>query len=152
MPEVNEMPVANPKTDFPADQLTPQRASLSVRLVTLIAIVVPLLSVIAVPFFLWGWGFRWTDLGILLGTYVLTALGITVGFHRLFVHRSFETYMWVKFIWAILGSMAVQGSLFQWVAMHRRHHQHSDTPDDPHTPHHHGGGGLRPLRRLLHAH
>src|SRR5918992_1580796 len=85
MPEVAEMPVANPRAELP-----PRRASLGVR---------------AAPFFVWGWGFGWTDLGLLLGMYVLTALGITVGFHRLFVHRSFETYTWVKFLWAALGSM-----------------------------------------------
>jgi stearoyl-CoA desaturase (delta-9 desaturase) len=70
--------------------------------------------------------------------YLLTAVGITVGFHRLFVHRSFETCTWVKFILAALGSMAVVGSLLNWVAQHRRHHQQSDTPDDPHSPHHQG--------------
>src|SRR5206468_3877233 len=108
-----------------------ERASLVVRLATLFIIIVPLLGVIALPFFLWGWGFHWTDLGVLLGMYMLTAFGITVGFHRLFTHRSFETRMWLKSVWAALGSMAVQGPLFQWVAIHRRHHQFSDTEDDP---------------------
>jgi len=84
MPEVAEMPVAN----CPAKRPPPERASLAVRLVTMLAILIPLGGVIAAPFFLWGWGFHWTDLGLLLGMYVLTALGITVGFHRLFVHRS----------------------------------------------------------------
>src|SRR5689334_15388681 len=116
------------------------RAPLLVRLVTLGLIVVPLLGLVAAPFFLWGWGFSWVDVGLLIGMYLLTALGITVGFHRLFVHRSFETYTWVKFVFAVLGSMAVQGSLFKWVAYHRRHHQHSDRPGDPHTPHHSGRG------------
>ena len=128
------------------------QASRLVQWVTFLAIVIPLLGLIAAPFFLWGWGFRWTDLGLLLGMYVLTALGITVGFHRLFVHRSFETYMWVKVILAILGSMAVQGPLAQWVGQHRRHHQYSDTPEDPHTPHHHGDGILGVLRGFWHAH
>ena len=122
------------------------------RLATLVVILIPLFGVVAAPFFVWGWGFRWTDLGLLLGMYTLTALGITVGFHRLFVHRSFETYMWVKFVFAVLGSMAVQGSLFQWVGRHRRHHQHSDTPEDPHTPHHHGAGVLGLLKGFWHAH
>lgn len=152
MSEVTELPVANPQAELPPREPTPERASLKVRLVTLIAIVVPLLGVIAAPFFLWGWGFGWTDLGLLLGMYVFTALGITVGFHRLFVHRSFETYMWVKFIWAVLGSMAVQGSLFQWVGMHRRHHQYSDTLQDPHSPQHGGRGVLGLLRGFWHAH
>jgi stearoyl-CoA desaturase (delta-9 desaturase) len=84
--------------------------------------------------------------------YILTSLGITVGFHRLFVHRSFETYVWVKFILASLGSMAVQGSLFKWVVRHRRHHQFSDTPEDPHSPHHSGRGFLGWVRGFWHAH
>jgi stearoyl-CoA desaturase (Delta-9 desaturase) len=146
MPELAEMPVITPPVE------PPPRASLSVRLVTMLAILVPLVGVIAAPFFLWGWGFRWTDLGLLLGMYFFTALGITVGFHRLFVHHSFETYTWAKFVWAVLGSMAVQGSLFQWVGMHRRHHQLSDQPDDPHTPHHHGAGILGVLKGFWHSH
>jgi stearoyl-CoA desaturase (delta-9 desaturase) len=120
--------------------------------VTFVVIVVPLLGLVAAPFFLWGWGFSWVDLGLLLGMYVLTALGITVGFHRLFTHRSFETYAWVKVVLAALGSMAVQGPMLKWVALHRRHHQHSDTPEDPHSPHHHGGGVLGLLRGAWHAH
>jgi stearoyl-CoA desaturase (delta-9 desaturase) len=152
MAEATEMPVANPQAELPPREPTPDMVSLGVRLVTLICIIVPLLGVIAAPFFVWGWGFGWTDLGLLLGMYILTGLGITVGFHRLFVHRSFDTYMWVKFIWAALGSMAVQGPLLKWVAMHRRHHQFSDTLDDPHSPHHEGRGVLGVIRGFWHAH
>src|SRR5438105_3730241 len=93
-------------TPSTADEVRPGPISLRVRLVTLAAIVIPFLGLVAAPFFLWGWGFSWTDLGLLLGMYVLTAIGITVGFHRLFVHRSFETNMVVKFTLAVLGSMA----------------------------------------------
>jgi stearoyl-CoA desaturase (delta-9 desaturase) len=120
--------------------------------VTLAVILVPLLGVIAAPFFVWGWGFGWTDLCLLAGMYLLTGLGITVGFHRLFVHRSFDTYHWVKFLLAVFGSMAVQGPLFQWSGRHRRHHQHSDTIQDPHTPHHHGGGVRGLFSGFWHSH
>jgi stearoyl-CoA desaturase (delta-9 desaturase) len=131
---------------------SPRRISLGGRLVTLAAIIVPLMGLVTGIIFLWGWGFYWVDLALLLGMYVLTALGITVGFHRLFTHRSFETNGVVKFILAVLGSMAVQASLFAWVAQHRVHHRHSDTPEDPHTPHHSGGGVLGWLRGFWHAH
>lgn len=142
-----EKSVAHPPAACP-----PREQLLSVRLATLLAIVLPLGGVIAAPFLVWEWGFFWTDLGLLLGMYIVTALGITVGFHRLFVHRSFETYTWLKFIWAILGSMAVQGPLFRWAARHRSHHQHADTPDDPHSPQH-GGEGIRGLLKgFWHAH
>jgi stearoyl-CoA desaturase (delta-9 desaturase) len=146
-----ELPVAEPAAESPFEA-TPERVSLAVKLVTFLAITLPLAGVIAAPFFLWGWGFNWTDLGLLLGMYLVTALGITVGYHRLFVHRSFETYSWIKFVWAILGSMAVQGPLLQWVAMHRRHHQYSDTVDDPHSPQHKGRGILGFVRGFWHAH
>lgn len=150
--ETTELPVADPDAELPAPNQSPGRISLSVRLAVLIAIVVPLLGVLAAPFFVWGWGFRGTDLGLLLSLYVLTALGITVGYHRLFVHRSFETNIVVKFVLAVLGSMAVQGPLLKWVAMHRRHHQHADKAGDPHSPHVHDRGVLGVLKGIWHAH
>ena len=150
--ELTMLPVADPAAELPPDDLLPGRSPLPVRIVTLIVIIVPLLGLVAAPFFLWGWGFSWVDLGLLIGMYVLTALGITVGFHRLFTHRSFETYNWVKVIFTALGSMAVEGSMLKWVAMHRRHHQFSDTPEDPHSPHHHGRGLVGLLKGAWHAH
>jgi len=152
MPELTEIPVAYPQAELPPLEPTTAKASRGVQIVTFLAIIIPLFSVIAAPFFVWGWGFGWTDMGLLLGMYTLTAWGITVGFHRLFVHRSFETYMWIKFIFGVLGSMAVQGSLFHWVGMHRLHHQFSDKVEDPHSPHHHGEGILGMLKGFWHAH
>jgi stearoyl-CoA desaturase (delta-9 desaturase) len=84
--------------------------------------------------------------------YLLTGLGITVGFHRLFTHHSFETNRLVKFIFGILGSMAMQGPLFKWVALHRLHHQCSDHEGDPHSPSHRGTGIIGVLSGLCHAH
>jgi len=126
--------------------------SLLARCLTLVVIILPLAGVIAAPFLLWGWGFSWVDLGLMVGLYVLTGLGITVGYHRLFTHLSFETKPVVKFILAVFGSMAVQGSLMEWVATHRRHHQHSDTSDDPHSPHCHGRGVRAMLVGVWHSH
>ncbi|MSU44775.1 acyl-CoA desaturase [Candidatus Nomurabacteria bacterium] len=66
--------------------------------------------------------------------YILTGLGITIGFHRLFTHESFKTYKSVKLLFAILGTMAVQGRLIIWCARHHMHHQNSDNEGDPHSP------------------
>ncbi len=126
--------------------------SFAVRFVNLLAVVVPFAGLVAAVAMLWGEGFNWVHLGLMLGMYLLTVLGITVGFHRLFTHRAFETNRAVKATLAILGSMAVQGPLLKWVATHRRHHQHSDDDHDPHSPHAHGGGVLGVLRGLWHAH
>jgi stearoyl-CoA desaturase (delta-9 desaturase) len=130
----------------------PQRISTAMWLATLVAVVVPFLGLVAAAVSLWGRGFSWVELGLLLGMYALTAVGITVGFHRLFTHRAFEANRIVQFVLAALGSMAVEGTLLRWVATHRCHHQHSDQPSDPHSPHHQGRGLLGLLRGAWHAH
>jgi stearoyl-CoA desaturase (delta-9 desaturase) len=94
-----------------------------------------------------------TQLVILLVGYLLTGVGITVGYHRLFTHRSFETYRIVRYAFAVLGQMGVEGNVVTWVADHRKHHQFSDQPGDPHSPHAEFGDGiLQGLKGLWHAH
>ena len=144
------MPVL-PTIDLPAETRLPDAVlpvSRARQAGTLVAVVLPPLGLVGAVVLAWGWGVSWADLGLLAGFYLLTAVGITVGYHRLFVHRSFETGTVVQVALAALGSMAAQGSLFRWAAHHRRHHQHSDTAGDPHSPHR--GGGR--LRRFWHAH
>jgi stearoyl-CoA desaturase (delta-9 desaturase) len=106
-----------------------------VKILTLIAVLVPPIALAVAICFAWGGYFTITDLCLLLGGYVLTAMGITVGYHRLFTHKSFEASAPVAWFFAVLGSMAVQGPLIWWVTTHRRHHQHSDDLEDPHSPH-----------------
>ncbi|QDU19730.1 acyl-CoA desaturase [Urbifossiella limnaea] len=137
--------------DAPAAEIS-KPLSKAARLATLATVVVPLVGFAAAVVSTWGWGFGWVELGLLVGMYVLTGLGITVGFHRLLTHRSFETTPAVRFVLAALGSMAAQGPALRWAAFHRRHHQHSDTRDDPHTPHGHGGGIWGVVRGFWHAH
>lgn len=149
--EIVSIPIADPCLALPTT-CPDHCVTLTVRLINLAAIVIPFLGLIAVPFFVWGWGFNWVDLGLMLAMYFITVLGITVGYHRLFTHRSFETNIVVKFILAVLGSMAVEGPLLKWVATHRRHHQYSDQAEDPHSPNQHGGGAWSVIRGVWHAH
>ena len=120
--------------------------------VTLIGIVLPFFGLIAAIYSLWGYGFSWVELSLLVGMFLATGLGVTVGFHRLFVHRAFQTVRPVKCVLAVLGSMSVQGPLLRWAAIHRQHHQHSDETDDPHSPNCFGGGVWGVLRGWWHAH
>ena len=85
------------------------------------------------------------DFGLLVGMYLLTALGITVGFHRLFTHKSFKPNRPVKIALTMAGSMAIQGPVVRWVADHRKHHKFSDRDGDPHSPWKYGTS----LRALL---
>ncbi|MBX5443101.1 MAG: fatty acid desaturase [Solirubrobacteraceae bacterium] len=124
------------------------------RNVNIAAVVIPFVGLIVAIVLLWGWGVTWVDLGLMAFMYVITGLGITVGYHRMLTHRSFQTSKPVEYTFAILGSMAIEGSPIEWVADHRKHHAHSDQEGDPHSPHAgFAGGGLRnALRGLYHAH
>jgi stearoyl-CoA desaturase (Delta-9 desaturase) len=113
------------------------------------AVIVPFIAVVAAIPLLWNSLVGWTDVAIMVAVYLATAFGITIGYHRLLTHRSFETYRPVKYLFAILGSMAVQGPVIGWVADHRKHHAHTDAEGDPHSPHVGDGSGLR---GLYHAH
>ena len=115
------------------------------RFANLLGVVVPLAGVLTAIVLLWNRAVNAADLAILGGMYVITAMGITVGFHRLLTHRAFATYPWLERTFAVLGSLAVQGSVLDWVADHRKHHAHTDQEGDPHSPHVGHGSGLRGL-------
>jgi stearoyl-CoA desaturase (delta-9 desaturase) len=133
----------------PADVGTPlEYASLLRRTCTIVAVVGPIIGLGVAIGLLWGWGVGWTDLAILFVGYVLTGLGVTIGFHRLFTHKSFDTGPAVTATLGILGSMAVQGPIVPWVENHRRHHQFSDREGDLHSPHHNFAGGRNAAERV----
>lgn len=115
--------------------------------------IIPLLGLVFAIVQMWGWGVSGRDLIIAGVFYVITGLGITVGYHRLLTHKSFDVPNWVRVGWAIAGSLAVQGSVIDWVATHRRHHAYSDEEGDPHSPHLDAADGVKGiLRGLYHAH
>jgi stearoyl-CoA desaturase (delta-9 desaturase) len=119
------------------------------RWANLAGVVVPFVGVLVAILLTWN---RWVDavdLALLAGFYVITAMGVTVGFHRLLTHRSFRTYPRIERAFAVLGSLSVQGSVLDWVADHRKHHAHTDEEGDPHSPHVGHGSGLA---GLWHAH
>jgi stearoyl-CoA desaturase (Delta-9 desaturase) len=117
------------------------------------AVVVPPIGVLSAMGILWGVAFRPLDLYVLLGFYVFTGLGITVGWHRYFSHKSFETSIAGRGLLAIAGSMAMQGPLTQWVTDHRKHHALSDKEGDPHSPHAGRAPGVPgAVVGLVHAH
>jgi stearoyl-CoA desaturase (Delta-9 desaturase) len=121
--------------------------------VNLLAVALPFAGTLAAIVLLWNSVVSATDLAILAVMYVLTGLGVTVGFHRLLTHRSFQAPKPVEYAFAVLGSMAVQGPVMAWVADHRKHHAHADHEGDPHSPHvGHGDGVTGVLRGLWHAH
>ena len=123
------------------------------KISNLVGAIVPFLAFIAAIVLLWNQIVDWSDLAVLAIMYVTCGLGVTVGFHRLLTHRSFQTYKPIQYAFATLGSMAVQGPVIAWVADHRKHHAHTDEEGDPHSPHvGHGDGVLGALHGLWYAH
>ncbi|HEU5141673.1 MAG TPA: acyl-CoA desaturase [Solirubrobacterales bacterium] len=123
------------------------------RIITGLVTLVPFLALGFAAWQVWGSALHWSDVFLFVGMYLLTGLGITVGFHRHLTHRSFKTYPWLRGLLGILGSAAIEGPVISWVADHRKHHTFSDEHGDPHSPHVDHGGGLRgALKGLYHAH
>jgi len=135
------------------DVQPPGRWDLLERIVNALVIALPALLVLLAARLAWNHELGWSDLLVFAVCYIPTGLGITVGFHRLFTHRSFKTGRTVRVVLAILGSAAVEGPVIEWVANHRKHHAFSDMEGDPHSPHvGHGDGPFASVRGLWHAH
>ena len=76
----------------------------------------------------------WEGFALAIGlSFVTSCFGITIGFHRLFSHRTFKVVKPIEYFFAVCGTLSMQGTLRDWVAHHRMHHAGSDTPKDPHN-------------------
>ena len=123
------------------------------RTITGLVTGLPVLALAVAIWQTWDGLLRPRDLLVFSIVYLLTGLGVTVGFHRLLTHRSFKAKPVVRAVLAILGSAAIEGPAISWVADHRKHHAFSDVPGDPHSPHvGHGAGWSGALGGLVHAH
>ena len=123
------------------------------RNINIAAVVLPFVAfLVAIPM-LWNSLVGPLDLALFVLLYAVSTVGITVGYHRLLTHRAFATYKPVEYLYAIVGSLAVEGPVIGWVSDHRKHHAHADEEGDPHSPHvDHHGETPGPLRGLYHAH
>jgi stearoyl-CoA desaturase (Delta-9 desaturase) len=122
------------------------------KLVNLIGVPAPLVGLIVAVALLWDRAIGPLELGLMIALYVLTCLGVTLGYHRMFTHRAFESSRAFRVIIAVIGSMAVEGSVITWVADHRKHHAFTDHEGDPHSPHLSGPGFWGGVKGLWHAH
>jgi len=122
------------------------------KIANLISVPLPLVGLIAAIVLLWDRAVGPLELALLIVMYMLTGLGVTLGYHRMFTHRAFESSRTFRAIVAILGSMAVEGSVITWVADHRKHHTFTDQEGDPHSPHLSGPGFWGAVKGLWHAH
>jgi stearoyl-CoA desaturase (delta-9 desaturase) len=139
--------VAPPRPDL---EPVPKRTADQVALA--IVLVLPLLAVLVAALLGWGWALGWRDIVIATVMYVVSGLGITVGFHRYFTHGAFTARRGVRIALAIAGSLALQMSPIDWTAAHRQHHRFSDRDGDPHSPWRYGTGWRALLKGAAYAH
>ncbi len=130
-----EYETAAPLQEPPAAKsVTSGRRGTPAHVTVYIFILVPLLALAAAVPVAWGWGLGWRDVILAVVFYEISGLGVTIGYHRYFTHRSFKAKPWFRVLLALCGSLAVQGGIVHWVADHRRHHAFSDKEGDPHSP------------------
>src|SRR5271154_3288171 len=123
------------------------------QVLLILFVVIPFLAVLAAVPVLWVTGFlTWRDAVIAVTMYAITGHGITVGFHRYFTHRAFRAKRWLRVTLAVAGSMAIQGSVIQWVSDHRKHHRFSDREGDPHSPFRYGNNARSLAKGFAYAH
>lgn len=115
-------------------------------------VAIPFLAVVAAAPVAWGWGLGWRDIVIAVGMYLLSGLGVTVGYHRHFTHGAFKAKRPLRAALATAGSLAVEMPVINWVAEHRRHHAYSDKEGDPHSPWRFGTDKKAVAKGFLHAH
>ena len=124
------------------------------RRVNMAAVFIPFAVTAVAVVLLWGGDWLgWSDVAVFVLMYLVSGLGVTVGFHRMLTHRAFQTHAFTRYAFAYMGMLSVQGPVIDWVADHRKHHAHTDTEGDPHSPHvGEDGSAMGTLKGLWHAH
>ena len=139
--------------EFPSQLVPCSRGESVLRVTVTLALVLgPLAGFVLAGVLFWGHGLSVVDLSIALVLYVVTGLGVTIGFHRGLTHGSFKMRRPLKLALVVAGSMAYEGAVIDWVATHRRHHAFTDRPGDPHSPYRYGTSLRAQVRGLVYAH
>ena len=117
-------PPRHPARTGPVPDLDPEPVGSGERLLVGLFVVIPMLALVAAIPLAWGWGLGWHDIVIAVVFYLISGLGISMGFHRYFTHGSFKAATGLRVALAIAGSLAIEGPVLTWVADHRRHHKY----------------------------
>jgi stearoyl-CoA desaturase (delta-9 desaturase) len=141
-----------PKGEAGPKPLTEGKQPLGILIALWSFVVIPFAALIAAVPVAWGGWLSWTDVGLAVFFYFLSGLGVTVGFHRYLTHGSFKAKRPLRIALAVAGTLALQGSVVQWVADHRRHHAYSDVEGDPHSPWRYGASVRGLTKGLFYSH
>lgn len=138
-----------PGVDRPPTETGPRLVQL---ITTMLIVGLPFAGLGVAIWLVWGHGIGIADIALASVFYVVTGLGVTIGYHRCLTHGSFTAAPALRIALTIAASMSFEGDAIGWVATHRRHHAFTDRPGDPHSPYRYGSDLRGQLKGVLHAH
>jgi stearoyl-CoA desaturase (delta-9 desaturase) len=141
-----------PPGDSGAKPLTEGKQPVGILIALWSFVVIPFAALVAAVPVAWGGWLSWTDVTLAVVFYLVSGLGVTVGFHRYLTHGSFKARRPLRVALSVAGTLALQGSVVQWVADHRRHHAFSDVEGDPHSPWRYGTSVRGLTKGLFYSH
>ena len=92
-----------------------------------------LMSLTLVPAYIWHFGIDWFQVALFVVMFYACGFSITVGYHRLFSHLTFQAHWSVRLFTLVFGAAAFENSALLWACEHRAHHKHVDHEDDPYN-------------------
>ena len=93
----------------------------------------PIIGIIGTSFYIYFNGLVWQEPVLLIIFWFISGMGITMGYHRLFSHKSYQTNVFIEWILMIFGSLALENTILKWSSDHRKHHNKAETEDDPYS-------------------
>ena len=93
----------------------------------------PLIGIFGTSIYIYFYGVVWYEPILLLVFWFISGMGITMGYHRLFSHKSYQTNTFLEWVLMIFGSLALENTILKWSSDHRKHHSFSETEDDPYS-------------------
>ncbi len=132
----------------------PLRRAVRINHITLllrIALAAELAGAIAGAWWFIVHGIGWVEVSVFALMFLVSGLGVTVGYHRMFAHRSLRARPWVRLMLGIWGAMGMQGPILYWVSIHRKHHRYPDAMEDPHSPRPRGAGRFAAAKGAYHG-
>ncbi len=114
---------------------TPRSASAINWVPTLFLAITLVVALVTTPLYLLEYGIGWFEVSLAVVMFLITGLGITVGYHRLFSHKAFDAPAPIRLLLALGGAGAFEGSAIDWSSDHRHHHKHTDQEGHPGDPH-----------------
>jgi len=94
---------------------------------------IPLIGVFGTGIYVYNQGVVWQEPLLLFIFWFLSGMGITMGYHRLFSHKSYKTNVFVEWLLMFFGSMALENTILKWCSDHRIHHTKAETKEDPYS-------------------